>query len=405
MNNKILFSLLVASLLTSGIAIASVASNFVLNNIPYSEWNNSEFDKLALDAVIPANNGQVDIMQSLSLMNLENASSGKGIKDLYLWEDKGSAGFQGMGVDKKIGKGEYDQMSGTWYWKDADLIVPIAGLRVFVTAETERTISSKYYVRLTIPQLNDMDNDGQFDIGDKGIFMFSGNNGPTDAQAIASESLMIKSTTADTKAPKVVITNLRNDYKINLDEAYLVSGLSRDQSFSNTQTVKINIVKEGQSNDTWTVANTDRNNYERWTYSWTPSSIGKYTIKVKAMDFNENEMISEGIVVEVVNSSDKVSLTNSLLSVDKTTAVADGKIRINGQVVVKDEDGNPLGGKLVEITYLRSGDGYIARDVMMTNNEGVLVWGIPTKTVGNVVLTAIVDGYQLNQSLAISFTE
>ena len=405
MKNKIIFSLLTVSFLASGVAIASIVSNFTVNTVPYSEWNNSEFDKLALDAVIPSNNNQMDIMQSLAVMNLDTAYNSKGIKDLYLWVDRGTAGFQGMGVDKRIGKGEWDMISGTWYWKDADLIVPASGLRVFVTAETEGIISSKYYVRLTIPQFDDANKNGQFDIGDRGVFMFSGNNGPADNQIAGSDSLMIKSTTADNKAPKVAITNLTSGYEVKANEAYLISGLSRDQSYSSTQSVKINIVKEGESNNTWTTVNSDRSNYERWTYSWTPASTGKYTIKVKAMDFNENETISEGIIVEAVSDLSVVSLSGSSLSIDNTIAKADGKIRVNGQVTVKDGDGNPLSDKLVEITYLRRDDGYIARDMLTTDESGLLVWGIPTKTAGNVVLTAIADGKQLNQSLTISFTE
>ena len=54
MKNKIIFSLLTVSFLASGVAIASIVSNFTVNIVPYSEWNNSEFDKLALDTVIPS---------------------------------------------------------------------------------------------------------------------------------------------------------------------------------------------------------------------------------------------------------------------------------------------------------------------------------------------------------------
>lgn len=405
MNKKILFSLLIALFAVSGIALASVASNLTMNNVPYAEWNNNEFDKLAMDTVIPGNNGQVDILQSLSLMNLDSAYQGKGIKDLWLWTDKGDAGFQGLGIDKKIGKAVFDQTSWTWYWKDVDLVVPSTGLRVFVTAETEQTISSKYFVRLVIPALTDLDNDKQFDVGDKGIFMFSGNNGPTDDQKIASDSLMIKSISFDTKAPKVVITNLSNNYQVRTDEQFLISGLSRDQSYSNTKTVKININKEGESNTIWTTVDTDRNNYQKWTYAWTPTSLGKYIIKVKAIDFNDNEMISDGITVEAISSGDVVYVDKTILSVDKTTAQADGKIRINGQVIVKDFRGVPLANKAVEITYVRNSDGYIARDTLTTNSKGLAVWGMPSTVSGNVILTAIVDGKLLNQTLTISYTD
>jgi hypothetical protein len=404
MRNKIVFLSLILSLFAVNAASASTASKFTINDAPYEEWNNSEFDRLALDVVVPSNNGASDSLQSISVMNLESATPDYGISDLYLWKDEGATGFQGMGIDKKVGRGKWDSENRTWYWTNLGLTVPSTGLRIFVTVETKRTISSRYSVRLDIPQFEDVNKNGTFDAGDKGIFMASGNNAPTDKEVANVSYQLIKSVTVDSKSPKVVVTNLPENYQVAVGSPYLISGLSRDEGFSSVQGVKIYIAKEGGSG-VWTDVATDSTNYGRWTYSWTPSSAGKYTVKVKASDFMGNESISSPITVEAVSGLSVASQAKSTFTVDKLTAKADGKIYINTAVEVKDANGNLLAGKAVEVSYLRADDGYIARDTRTTGDNGELVWGIPTITPGTVVLIAIVDGKLMTQSYTISFTE
>lgn len=384
-----------------GSASASTFSNYTVNNVSYDEWNNSEFDRLALDAVIPADGSQTDYIQSLAVMNLETASDGRGISDLYLWKDEGAEGFQGMGIDKKVGRGKWDSESATWYWTDMGLTVPQDGLRIFVTVETGRTINSRYTVRLVIPETDDLNGDGIFQVGDKGLFLSSGNT--PDKEIANTSSQLIKSATNDSKAPKAVVTNIPENYQINLNDSYLISGLARDEGFSGMMGVSINIAKTGESGS-WQSVITDSTNFGRWTYSWTPPSSGTYTVKVKATDFVGNESVSAPITFEAVSGS-KVSTTESTFTVDNLTAKADGKIYINTEVAVKDASGNPLADKAIEVSYLRGSDGYIARDTRTTDADGTLLWGIPTITPGTVVLTAIIDGKALTQSYTISFTE
>ncbi|MFA5310580.1 MAG: invasin domain 3-containing protein [Candidatus Paceibacterota bacterium] len=390
----------ILSLFFVGSASASTFSNYTINNVPYEEWNNSEFDRVALDVTIPSNNGQTDYIQSLAVMNLETANDGRGISYLYLWKDEGAAGFQGMGIDKRVGKGKWDSESATWSWTDMGLTVPSDGLRIFITVETERTINSRYTVKLVIPKLDDVNKDGVFQIGDKGLFLASGNT--TDKEINNVDYQLIKTSTSDSKAPKAVITNIPENYQINSNDSYLISGLARDEGFSGMMGVSINISKTGESGS-WQSASTDSTIFGRWTYSWTPSSIGTYTVKVKATDFNGNESISTPITFEVVDGS-KVSTTESTFTVDNLTAKADGKIYINTEVSVKDSNGNPLSGKAIEVSYLRN-DGFIARDVRTTDDNGVLVWGIPTITSGTVVLNAIIDGKAMTQTYNLSFTD
>lgn len=403
MKKQIIFLSLI-SLFVGGFASASTASEYTINNIPFQEWNNSEFDRLALDVVVPSNNGQTDFIQSIAIMNLGSATPDRGISDLYLWKDEGEEGFQGMGIDKKVGRAKWDSESATWYWTDMGLTVPEEGLRIFVSVETERTISSRYSVNLVIPKIDDFNGNGSFDVGEKGIFMASGNNGPSDAEIANTDYQLIKTTTADSKEPKAAITNLSENYQVKLNEPYLISGLARDEGFSGIMGVSISIAREGES-VYWQSVSTDDTNFGRWTYSWTPNYSGKYDIKVKAIDFNGNQFVSEPITVEAAASGSEVSQDKSVFSVDNLTAKADGKIYVNTTVEVKDAEGVPLSNKVVEVSYLRGGDGYIARDTRVTDENGTLVWGIPTITPGSVVLTAIIDGKAMIQSYVISFTE
>lgn len=385
---------------------ASVSSDFILNNVPSNsvQWNNSEFDRLALDVTVPSNNGAADMIKSLSVINLQNAYQGRGIESLTLWYDEGDVGFQGMGVDKKVRKADWDQESQTWYWKDINVIVPSTGLRVFVSVETRAVLSDTRYVELSISRFIDYNGNKEFDFGDRGVFMASGNNGPTNAGVSNVGSQIIINSVVDYKAPKSVITNLANGYNVNPNESFTISGLSRDEGLANISYVKINISKDGETNNTWMNVTTDRPYYDRWTYAWTPSE-GSYIIKIKSGDFSGNEATTDGVMVVAVGALNKISLTKSSFAVDNLTANADGKIRVNAEVDVKDENGNPLANKNVEISYLRASDGYIARDTRITSAGGILVWGIPTTVVSNVILSVIIDGKPLSQTYTISFTE
>ncbi len=389
----------------AGFVQASISSDFSLQDAPYSPtepWKRLQFDKLALDVVIPSNNGEIDFLQALSIMNLGSAYYRKGIGKLILWTDERMPGFQGMGIDKKVGEANWDRESFTWHWKDIALIIPEDGLRIFVSVEVENYLDDSRTVQLTIPELVDNNDNGKFDIGDKGAFVYSGNNGPTDNEINNISTQSIRYGTSDREGPKSAITNLFDNDQIPLQENFIISGLSKDQGRLSPKSVKISITKEGSSDD-WKDVSTDKLDFADWRYIWSPSETGDYKIKLKSRDLTENESISDSITVTVIDSIKKVSAEQSKLSVDRLEAKADGKIYINAVVEIKDENGNPLANKNVELSYLRSSDGYIARNTQTTDERGILVWGMPTTTAGEVVLTAIVDGVEMSQHPTILF--
>ncbi len=419
---KLIFPLILLTFVSLAIfAQASVSSDFTLQDASYSPtepWKRLQFDKLALDVVIPSNtraqakgedealasspNGEIDFLQSLSIMNLGTAYYNKGIGKLILWTDEIVPGFQGMGVDKKIGEGNWDRESFTWYWNDMALIVPKDGLRIFVSVEVEDHLDDSRTVQLVIPKLVDNNNDGKFDIGDKGVFMYSGNNGPIDNEIKNISTQSIRYGTSDREGPKSVITNLFNNDQISLQENFIVSGLSKDQGRFYPKSVKISITREGQI-DNWKDVSTDKLDFGDWRYIWNPLEPGNYKIKLKSRDLQENESISDAITITIVDSLKNVSAGQSELSVDSFEAKADGKIYVNALVEVKDENGNPLANKNVELSYIRSLDGYIARNTQTTDERGILVWGMPATIPGEVTLTAITDGVEMSQHPTVLF--
>ncbi len=389
------------------IAHASVVSSFTLNNVPSTSseyWKPQQFDRLVLDAVIPANNGNTDFLQALAVMNRANARDGKEIEKLVLWTDGRAPGFQGMGIDNKIGDAAWDSASATWYWKDLSATIPPAGLRIFVSAEIRRNISESRNIEMVIPQLSDINNNGQFDIGDKGAFTYYANNGPTDNEILNTGIQSIRFDSADKEGPKSAVTNLFEGDEAAKGEVFTISGMSRDQGKNSVKSVEISIVKSGAA-DSWKSVSSDKFDFINWQYAWNPTETGEYKIKLRSKDLIENESITDSLTVKAVDSSIQVSKINSHLTVDRETAKADGKIYVNITVEVKDAASNPISGKNAELSYYRSADNYVARNVQTTDASGVLVWGAPTKIAGEVIFTAIVDGVELSEHPTVNFTE
>ncbi len=386
---------------------ASILSNFTLNNVPDNSseyWKLQQFDRLVLDAVIPANSGNTDFLQGLAVMNLSTARNGKEIEKLTLWTDGKAPGFQGMGIDNKIGDANWDADSATWYWKDLAPTIPPAGLRIFISIETRKNMDESRSIQIIIPKLVDNNNNGQFDIGDKGVFTYYANNGPRDNELVNAGVQSIRFDSSDREGPKSAVTNLFEGDKVMKGENFTVSGLSRDQGKYSVKSMEISIVKTGAV-DNWTSVATDKYDFINWQYVWKPAEAGEYKIKLRSRDLLENESITDSLTVSAVDSLARVSKEKSHLTVDLLTAKADGKIYVNAVVEARDAAGNPLEGKNAELSYYRSMDNYVARNVQTTGASGVLVWGAPAKIAAEVIFTAIVDGVELAEHPKVTFTE
>ena len=398
---KIALSSLFSLILAGGICLA--APSFTLNNVPFiadNIWRRLEFDKLGLDVTIYSESGEIDYLQSLSIMNTQTAYYRKGIEKLVLWTDRRDVGFQGTGIDQRVAEAVWDSESFTWYWDGLGLMVPESGLRIFVSVETEKNMDDNRTVQFSIPTLVDNNENGDFDVGDKGAFFYSGYNGPEEAVA-NNDILSIRFGDADNLGPKSVITNLFNGDEITLRDSFTVSGFSRDQGRLDTQWVQISIVEEGSA-ESWQDVTTDRPDYGRWFYDWDVPGLGTYEMKLKSRDLEENENITGSTSIMVVNSGGIVSSEQSELSLDKEESLVDGKIYANALVLVKDSEGNSLANKNVELCYVRE-DGYVAKDTQTTDENGILVWGVISNVAGEAVLTAVADGVELTQHPVLLF--
>ena len=396
----IILSIFVFSLVGT---ICFAAPNFTLDNVSSvidSIWRRLEFDRLGLDVTIYPENGEVDYLTSLSIVNMQSAYHRKGIEKLVLWTDKRDVGFQGTGVDQRVGEAVWDSESFTWYWDGLGLMVPESGLRIFVSAETERNMDDDRLVQFSIPVLDDNNENGVFDIGDKGAFFYSGYNGPETA--VTNDSILaIRSGEIDYLGPKSVITNLFNGDEIILRDSFTISGFSKDQGRLSTKWAQVSVVETGSEED-WQDVTTDRSDYGRWFYDWSVPGTGSYELKLKSRDLGENESITDSITITVVDEGGIVSSEQSELSIDKEESLANGKIYINALVVIKDSDGNPLANKNVELCYVRA-DGYVAKNTQTTNESGILLWGVISKVAGEATLTAVADGVELSQHPVLLF--
>lgn len=403
--------LLLVSVLVSGsvaaIAYASIVSNFAFSNVSSTIGDYlkpSQFDWLVFDTIIPSNKGEVDFLQGLAVMNNSNARDGKEIEKLVLWTDGKAPGFQGMGIDNKIGAAVWDGNSFTWYWKDISPIIPAEGLRIFISVETRQNMDESRNIQIVIPQLVDNNSNGQFDLGDRGVFTYYKNNGPIDGEILNGGTQAIRYDSADREAPKSVVTDLFEGDKIMKGNNFTISGMSRDQGKHSVKTLEISIMKAGAT-DIWMSIVSDKPDFASWQYVWKPAELGEYKIRVRSTDLLDNSNITDSLTVLVVDSLPQISKEKSHLTVDYLTAKADGKIYVNAVVEIKDMDGNSIAGKNVELSYYRSVDNYVARNVQTTGVSGILAWGVPTKVIGEVIFTAIVDGVELSEHPHVVFTE
>ena len=386
---------------------ASVASDFFLTNIPENTlepWRRLQFDKLAFDVVIPSNNGNEDSLNALSIMNLQSAYYKKGIEKLVLWSDDKTVGFQGMGIDNKIGDAIWDGSSSTWYWDNLSVVVPVEGLRIFVSVETENDIDDNRNVQLVIPKFTDNNSSGDFDFEDKGVFMSSGNNGPVDQELKNINMQSIRSGTRDTEGPKSVITNLFDGDEIELEDSFVMSGLSKDQGNRSVNFVQISIAKEG-TDDNWKDISTDKYDFADWSYNWQPAEIGNYEIKIKSRDLGENESITEAITVTVKEPVKKISVENSIVEIVPASVLADGVSSALITVTAKDSDGNPVSGKTVSISSSRGINDTIATVSEISDANGIATFEIKSMNAGMANITAMIGDLTLIQMPVITFTE
>lgn len=298
MQNKITLFLIGLFSFMPIFVFAFISSDIVNYNAPETYFFQSEFDKLVLDVKIPRGNlGASDVLSAISIKNDGTAKNLEEFNQLVLWQDQGKVGFQGMGVDKKLGAFSFYYDNTSWYLNNLNVEIPLAGLRVFVSADIRQYPTVGRYFRMKIPGFSDLNKDKLFEPGDLGIFLASQNNGPIDGEILNSYSQTMRNYVVDDLAPKVVLTNLSSSSTIS-QNSFVLLGKARDQGGGSISKVQVSAALEAQS-DNWqnAVLQLSGDEYD-WTYNWQNISEGNYNIKVRAQDGNENWGYADSLSVK-----------------------------------------------------------------------------------------------------------
>jgi len=289
---KIIFFLLTFGLIWSNARPVSAAVSLVAtdNGAPGVNIYRSEFDQLVLDINISRSDSIADTLQALTIRNTGSA----GISTIYkltFWADAGQAGFQGMEVDTKLGEAVWNDTNNYWYLSGLSQAVPTTGLRLFASIETPTSISANTLVQMEIPTLLDSNANGQFEVGDQGIFL-AGIAGP--AAVVTNNYIQtINSYPQDIVGPKTVITDPLAGATIT-SSSYTIRGASRDQAGSSTMSVKISI-----NDGAWQEVTPIGSNYLTWEYAWANIANGTYNIKTESEDWLSNKATSSSVAVTV----------------------------------------------------------------------------------------------------------
>ena len=296
---KIILIALAGVFLLASPVFAFEANSLESFNVPDDTFYLDTFDNLVLDFSLNVNGP--DTLNAISLINGGTATYDSQIASLTLWADAGESGFQGLGVDRKIGDFSYLGTNYNWYLSDLSENID-KGNRFFVTVELYDHISSSATIQMQIPQLQDNNGNKVFDLGDLGIFMKSGNNGPVDNTITNSSIQFISKTVTDNWGPVAKITNLTNGQIINKNN-YQINGVARDQGIYGLK--DLILVIDGQENNITDQVSADY----LWRYNWDNITDGSHTLKVLSSDLYNHQGQTQEITVTVSTQAVPPALT------------------------------------------------------------------------------------------------
>jgi len=400
---KIIFVLIPLLTLVSIPVHASGTLTIVNPGAPAISVYPSEFDRLAMDFTVQRSDGIADTLRALTLRNDGTARDFYDIAKVVVWADAGAAGFQGMGIDEKLGEAVRYEMAGYWYLSGLNKTVPADGLRLFVSFEStgKGAMTTNRTIQMKVPVLSDGGTVGQFDLGDDGLFL-DGATGPAETILNPNAQTTFYSE-YDVRAPKTVVTAPKAGDLITAS-SYKIIGVARDQGGSTLSLLKISISSAGSSGSWADVVSTGAN-FETWEYNWTGFVDGAYAIKTYGADWNGNtETPGEGITVTVDQTAATApSASLSTVSAAPTELPADGVARAAVTVTVKNALGSPLSGKTVALSSSRLAD-KIKITKSATESDGIATFEVSSTSAGTSTLTASVGGVELGQKPTLTFS-
>jgi hypothetical protein len=359
MKYYILFILLFWGLCLGASRALAFESNALVNwQAPYATIYSSTYENLALDFTLMTT--KTDVIKAIGLKNLGGANYSQHIKNLVLWVDEGLIGWQGLGTDRKIGDFLYSPSTDSWYIYNLDEKI-IEDLRFFVSVDSFSLISKGAVIQLEIPVLADKNNNGTFDIGDLGIFLDSGDNGPLDKPLTNKNNQVFSVTQTDKLAPVLRINNLVDNQIINNDH-YLITGIAFDQGNSGlTAALAININDQLE-----TIVDYDQDDFS-WSYNWQGIADGTYLINIQAYDQQGNFSQTAPLTVQVQKQG--LGVNYSPVALEKNIILNTGLDPARGKITLKDDHDLAISNRLVEISGPRHNIISLANNMSDTNGE------------------------------------
>jgi parallel beta-helix repeat protein len=163
-----------------------VAAQLNLNPVGSAAIPTGYTRALALDVELPPNGYEADVLNRINAVNLGSALPGDDIERMEAWVDDGDGVFD-ESLDTNLGSFRFT--GSRWEVTGLSHVVPLSGVRMFISVDVSNTAAEGGTIRLSLPALPDV-----------AVGMDSGNDGPLD-EAVTSSSVQ-----TITSAERVVLT-------------------------------------------------------------------------------------------------------------------------------------------------------------------------------------------------------
>jgi len=384
-----------------------------------------DFERLLLDFTVKSD--VADTLYALTLKN-EGSTRFQYISSLDLWYDANFDGFEGLTLDKKIGEFTWVHQINGWAIKDLDMPIDTEGRRFFVTANLKSFSGSDEDFQVRIHSNSDLNNNGQYDHGDYGIYLE--NNNEPEIAVNQFNFIEIKDRN-DFVGPYIVGDNFTSDKTFGYGDSYVLFGLARDRMNSGLQNFQVQYEVDGEvsSWQSGTLGKQNADGIAELKYELKDIKKDKpYTIRFKLEDTRRNQTIKEFTNVvfeyeagspEKVDNSDlekgkeveedvvvpvsNVSIENSRVFVNRDLGIrgtyADNDMYV--KVQLRDAENNPIKAKIVKIIATRPTKQF--EMMLQTGETGEALWTIESGVDATFTFAVEVDGKTLPQKPQITF--
>lgn len=352
-----------------------------------------DYEVMVIDFTI--NVDEPDILKALTATVNGGGVFYRDYFNVRLWIDRGLEGYQGYGYDQLVTQSPSNAAPFIFDGLDINII---ESTRFFVTIDIGTSGFPPNTLEFVIQQPNDFNADGEYEEGEQGVFLESG---LIDSYFGGSTRRVIFSPVkADVHGPRSFVNDVSNiegqPTLFAVDNGQITfTGMAKDRNGGVVDRVELLI------GDLEPVqAEIARDNETEWTAVYNvPSDLFEtYTMYINAVDGLQKPALSGPYYLTI--DSRTINASNSLLSLSKTSAIANGSDKITFTVNVKDGASNPLDQRTVHFRFYLNGDDFVSAS-KVTNASGVAVldetFGLP----GNYRVDVTVDDVLLDTA---SFT-